>query len=116
MIIIFIIAFLATFLLNFAVIVLGKDTMAQLRTDHSLKHYLSEANALLTDSLGDQGATVVKLSLVVIAGLFLIFNLIPTLVCLLAVVVAVIAAKAVLRIRAVSEMLNRLATYINRLR
>lgn len=110
-------AFVGSMLFNFFVILFGtKDIEALKARMASGGSYLKEVNDALVDGLGDQAATLLKLLLTVAAIIFLIYHLVTAVLALLAVALGTWAAKRAYKVPAVSNVLRRIATYINRLR
>jgi hypothetical protein len=110
-------AFASALLFNLFVIVFGTKDVQALKTKMAAGgSYLKEINRALIEGLGDQAATGLKLVLTVLAILFLIWHLVTAILALLAVALGTWTAKRLYKITAVSEVLNRLATYVNRLR
>jgi len=112
----FVTAFIVAMLFNFFIILFGKKDLEQLKAKMSIGKYMKEINDGLISGLGDTGATLIKLAIAIIVILFIIFNLIPTLLTLLVIAIGTFTAKKAYRIGAVSNILNKIATYINRLR
>ncbi len=112
-----IIAFATAVLFNFFVLAFGtKDVDALKAKIAKGDGYLKQLNEALVEGLGQQGATGLKLVLTVCAILFLIWHLVTAILCLLAVVLGTWAAKRAYKIPAVGNLLNKVATYVNRLR
>ena len=117
MLTIIICAFVGSMLFNLFVIVFGtKDIEALKARMASGGSYVKEVNDALIEGIGDQAATLVKLLLCVGAVIFLIYHLVTAVLSLLAVALGTWAAKRAYKVPAVSSVLNRIATYINRLR
>ena len=113
---IFLIAFVCAFLLNIAVTVFGKQDIEALKQKISLSTYLSELNKALTREIGDTAVTVLKLVCTLVIVIFVLFNFIGCILTLISIVVGTLAAKWCYKIPAVSNVINKIATYINRLR
>jgi len=112
-----IIAFAGAVLFNFFVIMFGTKDVDALKAKIARgDSYLKQVNQALVDGLGDQAATALKLVLVVVAILFLIWHLVTAILCLLAIALGTWAAKRAYKISAVGNLLNKVATYVNRLR
>lgn len=112
-----IVAFAGSLAFNLFVIVFGTKDVEALKAKIARgDSFLKEINRALVEGLGDQAATALKLVLAVLAILFLIWHLVTAVLCLLAVALGTWAAKRAYKIPAVSNALNKLATYVNRLR
>lgn len=112
----FLLTFVIAFFLNLYVIIFGKKSVEQMRQKLSLKKYLSELNEGLDEIAGKGGAKFMRGAVVVLAISFVIFNALTFLLCLLAVFAATFAAKKSYQVSRVSNFLNKIATYISRIR
>lgn len=111
-----IIAFFLSVLFNFFIIIFGKKDLEYLRTRLSFGTYIQEINSGMVDMIGDRGATVVKLGVVIAFGIVLLFNFVGVVLLVGAIGIGTVVAKKAYQIPAVSNILNRIATYIKRLR
>lgn len=113
----FIIAFTVSVLFNFFVILFGKKDIETLKAQIAKgDSYLKQINEAMIEMLGDKGATVLKLILAIFAILFLIWHLLTAIGVLISIFAGTWAAKKAYKIPAVSSVLNKIATYVNRLR
>ncbi len=112
----FLLVFLVTVLVNLYIVVFGKEDLEHLKGKISLRLYLRELDASIVDGIGDRGATAVKLSIILLSVAVIIVNALTFLGCLVAVVLGTFVAKKLHQVSAVSNLLNKVATYINRLR
>lgn len=104
-------------LFNFFVLAFGTKDVEALKAKIARgDSYLKQINEAMTDALGDQGATALKLGLSAIAVLLLIVNLVNTVLALLAVVAGTWTAKRAYKIPSVANAINKVTTYVNRLR
>ena len=98
------------------IIIEQNEEIETLKQKISIGKYLREIEASLVAAVGDKAATAMKLGLIVFSFIVLIANAFLCIAILLGIVLGTFAAKASLKISAVSAYLNRIAAYINRLR
>lgn len=109
--------FLASVLINYALIVLfTQEEVAELKNKMSFGSYVKELDEVVRDEIGDQGATILKICLVVVAVLWAIFSIKFLLLSLAAILLGTWASKKAYQVPAVANVVNKVATYINRLR
>lgn len=107
--------FVLAFLFNLYIIVLdGKKDLQKLK-EGSIKKYLAELKDSVSEVLG-QGAKYFWIGLVLLAMTIVFFNAMFFLGCLLASVLGIYAAKKAHQVPFSSNIINKAATYINRLR
>lgn len=116
MIIAFLVVFVLAMLFNFYTTIWGKQDLEKLKGKISFGKYLKEMNEGLQDAIGDVAATIVKICFCILVVIIVFVNFWLCLACLLALVLGTWAAKKAYQIPAVSNVLNKIATYINRLR
>lgn len=108
--------FTLALLFNFYVILFGKKDLTTLKEKISLKKYLKELDTALTEALGDVGATFTKLICILFCIVFVVVNAITFLLSAVSIVLGTYAAKKLYPLPIVSNYLNKIATYINRLK
>lgn len=113
---IFLVTFPFAFLLNLYIIIFGKKDLTALKEKISIKKYITEIDESLKSLLGENNTKIFKGVLGLLSVIFVIFNAIAFIECLLAVLLGTFAAKKSYQIPCVSNILNKIATYINRLR
>lgn len=116
MLTIIVLAAIASLVGNLAVILFGKPDLAKLRAKLSVGAYLRELDLGLTESIGDRGATALKVVLVILGIVLVISNAFLLLFILVGAWAGMFGAKRLYRISAVSNVLNKFTTYINRMR
>jgi len=108
--------FTLALLFNFYVMLFGKKDLTKLKEKISIQKYLKELDTALTEMLGDKGATIAKISGIILSIVFVVMNAVTFLLSALALLVGTYAAKKLYVVPTVSNVLNKLATYINRLK
>ena len=104
-------------LFNLFVIVFGTKDVEALKAKIARgDSYLKEISKGLTEALGEKGATALKVLLVLLAVVMLITHLVTAIGILVAVAVGTWAAKRIYKIPAAQNLLNKVATYVNRMR
>jgi hypothetical protein len=98
------------------VIIFGKKAIESLKTKISIGKYLTEINESLDGLVGSQYASGIKYLLLILSAFFVIFNVAFFLKGLIAVVLGSWVAKKSFQISAVSNVLNKIACYINRIK
>lgn len=98
------------------VILFGKKDLETLKNKISIKKYIAEIEQSLVEMTNDKAVTAIKVALIVVSVAFVILNALAFLQILAAVVVGTFGAKKSYEIPAVSNYMNKLATYINRLK
>lgn len=116
MIPIFIFVFVLVVLFNWYTILFGKKDLEQLKNKISIQKYLKEMNEALSTGIGEKEASLVKLVAIVLCVVIVICNAYAFLAVLVALIVGTFAAKKSYQVGAVSNLLNKMATYINRVR
>lgn len=116
MIFFLIVAFVLTFLYNLVVILFGKKDIEALKQNVPIGKYLKEIDALLVESIGDRATTVLKLAGCALLAVLLVVNILGFVGAGVGIVLGTIAAKRAYRVSAVSNLLNKVATYVNRMR
>lgn len=111
-----ILGFLGALLVNWFVLSVGKDTVTALQGAVPLGKYLSQLNKVLVENIGEGGATAVKVFSVLLVVLFVIFNLVGSILFVVALVVGTLVAKRGFKVPFVNNLILKVATYINRLR
>lgn len=111
-----VLAFLGAFLFNLYVLVFGKKDLDALKQKISIRQYLREIEDGLLQSIGDKWTTLLKILFIILSIVFVIFNVFSFLLCIAAIMGGTFAAKKSWEIPSVSNLLNKIATYINRLR
>ncbi len=112
----FIATLFLTFILNLYIIIFGKKNLEILREKISIKKYLSEINDSLVSLMGNNYANILKIVLVILSFAFIIFNAFIFIQCLLAVILGTFIAKKSYQVPAFNNVLNKILTYINRLK
>ena len=113
---IFIISFIVAFLLNLYLTIFGKKDLNRLKEKISIKKYIKEIEEALHEIFGKNGTKLFKGIIVLLSITFIIFNAFTFLICLMAIILGTYTAKKAWQISIVSNFLNKIATYINRLR
>lgn len=111
-----ILGFVGALLVNWFVLSVGKDAVSALQGAVPLGKYLSQLNKVLVENLGEGGANVVKIGALLLVVLFVIFNLVGSILFVVALAVGTLAAKRGFKVPAVQNVILKVATYINRLR
>ncbi len=112
----FLIVFFAAVLVNLYVIVCGRKDIDNFKQALSIGKYLSELNTSMVSELGEKGTAAVKVGLFVVAVLIVIFNVFFFLAGGIGLVLGTMAAKRLYQFPAVSNVLNKIGTYVNRMR
>lgn len=113
---IFLITLLLALLFNLYVTIFGKQDIQKLKNKISFGTYLKEINKALDEMMGDTGATILKSLLIGFLILMALFNLLFLAECIIAIILGAYLAKKAYQVSFVNNWLNKLATYINRLR
>ncbi len=113
---IFLIALMAAILFNFYIVVFGSADIQKLKQSISISKYIQEMNVSLTDALGDKPATALKLLLIALSVMLVIFNALFFIQVILGIIIGTFGAKKLGQMGAVSNWLNKIKTYINRIR
>lgn len=116
MLLTFAITLVVTFILNTYILIFGKSDLQALKNKISIKKYLREIEDSLVAVVGDGWVTVLKLTLVAFTLISLFLNVLLCLVFVGAVLLGTFGAKKSYEIPSVSNVMNKVATYINRLR
>lgn len=116
MIIIFLITFVITVLLNWYIILFGNKDLEQLKNKMSIQKYLREIEQSLVTEFGDKVTTWLKIGLIVLCIAIVIFNAFLFIGLLLGIILGTFLAKKSFKIGSLSNVLNKIATYINRVR
>ena len=115
MITIFISILVITIVINWYLELLSNKSVEQLIKETAIKDYIKEIEFEISKQVGDKNLIYIKLSLWIIALLFIIFNWLLAIVAILAIVIGTIAAKRLIKVVSVASYLNKIATYINKL-
>ncbi len=110
------VAFILTILFNWYVAIWGKQDLDQLKQKISIKKYLADISNGLEEGLGKKGSTITKLLIIIILIGILVANAFLLLGVLVSVALGMYVAKKLFQVGAVSNILHKIATYINRLR
>ncbi len=116
MVAIFLVVLALTVLLNWYIILFGKKDINQLKTKLSIRKYLVQIEESIDNELGHSATTFVKLGFAAILVLLVIFNITFFVLSVLAIMLGVFLAKRSYQIGMISNVLNKIATYINRVR
>ena len=108
--------FILALLFNFYVTLFGKKDLTKLQEKISLAKFLKELDADMTKAIGDKETTILKIVVAFIGIIFVLVNAVMFLFCAAAILLGTYAAKKLYPIPMVSNYLNKLATYINRLK
>lgn len=112
----FLIVFAISLIANIYVIVFGCKDVNSLKERLSMGKYLAIVNKSMVENLGDKGATAAKLGCVVLVGIFILFNVWSFVGALVGLFAGMVAAKRLYQVPAVSNVVNKIATYVNRMR
>ncbi len=113
---IYIVVFFVALLLNLYIVIWGKGDLNKLKAKVPLKTYLKELESSLDEMIGDKATTTAKIIAIILCVMIVIFNAILFLGMLVAFILGSFVAKKSYQIPAVSNVLNKIATYINRMR
>lgn len=116
MVTIFIILFFLTLVFNWYVILFGRKDLEELKSKISLRKYLKQINESLESAIGARNATFVKIGVIVLSLVIVIAKAFFFVAGLAGLVLGTFVAKKLYQVGAVSNILNKLATYINRVR
>lgn len=108
--------FFVVFLFNLYVVIFGKQDIQALKNKLSISKYLSEINNSLKHAVGDEIAKWLKVVLILLLLMVVIFNIYFFIGCLIALILGTFAAKKAYQYPWTSNIINKIATYINRLR
>lgn len=113
---IFILVFIAVLLFNLYTFIWGKKDLQALRGKLSIGRYLKELSDSIKAALGEDVLKWIKICVPIILILIILFNLIFFIECALAIVLGIYAAKRAYQYPATNSFINKIATYINRMR
>lgn len=116
MITVFVLVFVVTLLLNWYIILFGKKDLEQLKNKISIGKYLKEIDESLVKEIGDKYTTLIKISLIVLSIVIVLTNAYLFLSGLVALILGTSVAKKSFKVGAIQNVLNKLATYINRVK
>lgn len=111
----YILIFVIVVLLNLYISFWKKD-LEQFKNKISIGKYVKEINESLVSSVGEKNTTLIKIAAVLLSIAIVFYNAVFFLGCLGAVVSGTITAKKLHQIPATSNIINKIATYINRLK
>lgn len=112
----FIPLFLLAILANLYILAVGTRDIETLKGKISIGKFIKLTNESLSDMVGDTAATIIKIVAALLLVAILIANAMFFLICILAIVGGVVASAYLYKVPAVSNIVNKIATYINRLR
>lgn len=116
MIFTFVAVLVATILLNWYIILFGKKDLEQLKAKLSIKKYLAEMGDAMEKAIGRAGSICVQLGFVVLSGVIVIANAFLFMAGIGGFVLGVFLAKKSYQVGSISNVLRRIAIYINRVR
>ncbi len=116
MVMTFLVVLVIALFFNWYTVLFGRKDLEQLKAKISIGKYLKEINEALESSLGRKGAAVTKVVLFLVAIAILVSNALLFLAGFVGLVIGTMLAKKSFKISAVSNVLNKIATYINRIR
>lgn len=112
----YLIVFIVAFLLNVYLVIWGKKDLERLKMKIPLKEFIREMEESLNDAIGDKASTVAKIFAILLCVVLVFMNALMFFGGLLAFILGTWTAKRAYQIPAVSNVLNKIACYINRLR
>lgn len=102
--------------MNLYIIIFGKRNLEALKNKVSIKKYLKEIDDSLTSLMGKKYANFTKLILIILSVVFVVFNAVIFIECLVGVILGTFGAKKSYQIPIFNNYLNKILTHINRLR
>lgn len=113
---IYVLIFLGALLVNLYIILWGKGDLEKLKSKVSLRAYMKELEIAMDEMIGDKGTTALKIVFILLCIVIVLMNATFFFLSLLAFILGTYVAKKSYQIPIVSNILNKIATYINRLR
>lgn len=113
---VFILAFLIAFLLNVYVLLFGKVGLEHVKSKISISKYLTEIKGSLESIFGKDALKYLVCITGLICAVVVIVNAVALLMMICGIVAGTFIAKKACQFPATSNVLNKIATYINRLK